>query len=219
MPVFMPCLSLIEWCWKRIPPDWRSRCRRTHFLQLLASLQCGRFWLCLIHGPRRVWGSIANRWKAEHRGGDASKGRRNPNVSYYPFSVPTDIRIKRCSRCHLARLMQTTLFCVSLHARRPITSYGSIAVWAAQKAITSSRISSVNRRWQTHLRARPHALKHTKRDEYTWKGHTLSLSPLLPLLHTHCTLYLPEGESALFLWISVPARDPSHAFALMNISQ
>lgn len=131
---------------KTNPPDWRSRRRRAPF----AIARFTPVWqIPVVPDPRAspgVWGSIANGWRAEHRGGDASKGRRNPNASYYPFSVPTDIRIKSCSRCHLARLMQTTLFRISPHARRPITSYGSLAVCAARKAITSSRISSVNRR-------------------------------------------------------------------------
>lgn len=131
---------------KTNPPDWRSRRRRAPFA--ICSLHSGvaDSGCAGSKGLAGVWGSIANGWRAEHRGGDASKGRRNPNASYYPFSVPTDIRIKRCSRCHLARLMQTTLFRISPHARRPITSYGSLAVCAARKAITSSRISSVNRR-------------------------------------------------------------------------
>ncbi len=51
-------------------------------------------------------------------------------------------------------------------------------------------------------------------------SHALMPTFFLSLFHTYCTLYLPEGESALFFWISVLARDPSHApHALMNISK
>lgn len=131
---------------KTNPPDWRSRRRRAPF----AIARFTPVWqIPVVPDPRAspgFGGASPTDGGRNTAAVTRAKGRRNPNASYYPFSVPTDIRIKRRSRCHLARLMQTTLFRISPHARRPITSYGSLAVCAARKAITSSRISSVNRR-------------------------------------------------------------------------